>query len=137
MKSLTLFISSAAAISYRPPVGSNPWHKDVAETSWNKPDYDINYFVPNLGVDQDIITTDANMVKAEDKLNVTWTAELKPEPHPTNYFVPNLGVDYDIKETQDSIKETEATMGHSWSPVEDEDGQYIVPEASSNGSYSY
>ena len=136
MKSLILFVSSSAAISFRPPEGSNPWHNHDW-SSWTKPEYDMDYFVPNFGKDADIKTSDESLKATEAKLNVTLTATKLPEPHPTDYFVPNLGLDHDIRDTMSSIKETEKTLGHTWTPVEDEDGMYVVPEAAGSGSYSY
>ena len=137
MKSLILFVSSSTAISYRPPEGSNPWHNAASESTWNKPDWEVDYFVPNFGMDTDIKTTQANLKATEAKLNVTLTATKLPKPDPTDYFVPNLGMDYDIRDTQASIKETEKTLGHTWTPIEDEDGMYVVPEAAGSGAYSY
>ena len=73
MKYSLLLLSSASAIKFRPPAGSNPWHKDVSEGTWFKPDWDINYFVPDFGVDPEIIATQEHTKLAEAKLNVTWT----------------------------------------------------------------
>ena len=137
MKSLILFVSSSTAISYRPPAGSNPWHNSASESTWNKPDWEVDYFVPNFGKDSDILTSDANLKATEAKLNVTLSANKLPEPHPTDYFVPNLGIDHDIRDTVASISESEKTLGHSWTPIEDEDGMYVVPEAAGSGSYGY
>ena len=47
----------AAQSKFRPIPGTNPWHKDKAEKYFEKPDYPVDYKVPNFGVDKDIKTT--------------------------------------------------------------------------------
>ena len=51
--------------------------------------------------------------------------------------MPHFGVDLDIKDAQASIAEAETTLGHKWVPEQDDEGNYIVPEAASNQSYDY
>ena len=46
--------SNAVQLEYRPPKGTVPWHKAISRPSWEKPDYPVNYSVPNFGVDNDI-----------------------------------------------------------------------------------
>ena len=36
-------------ISYRPPEGTVPWHKKISSSTWEDPDWKIDYFVPNFG----------------------------------------------------------------------------------------
>jgi hypothetical protein len=38
----------------RPIPGTAPWHEEKREWAWHKPDYPINYKVPNFGLDRDI-----------------------------------------------------------------------------------
>lgn len=40
---------------FRPIAGSVPWHKAITDTTWNTPDWPVNYFVPDFGVDTDVI----------------------------------------------------------------------------------
>ena len=77
-----------------------------------------DYFIPNFGVDHEIITTQANYANAGGKLvqqrsipacNTdggckTETAAAQKlqadmDKHPKDYFIPNFGVDSDIKST--------------------------------------
>ena len=134
------------ACAYRPPTGSNPWHKsadDIAASGWpfSKGDPSkLNYFVPNFGNDRDMINT-ANSIKwAEDKTKKKWKvptkAELKKADYPKDYFVPNFGLDKDILATQSIIEKLEKKHG-KWTPKQDDNGVWIVPSAESNKSYSY
>ena len=60
-----------------------------------------------------------------------------PAGHPKDYFVPDFGMDKDVIDTQAHIKQQEAAKGHTWTPKQDENGNWEVPEAAHNGSYSY
>ena len=42
---------------FRPLEGTAPWYKMASHATWVDPDWDINYPVPNFGVDHDIIAT--------------------------------------------------------------------------------
>ena len=55
---------------YRPYAGTVPWHKDVSEATWVSPDWNVDYFVPNFGVDRDVMATQAHIAAAEKKLKV-------------------------------------------------------------------
>ena len=39
---------------FRPLPDTAPWHEEKREWRWHKPDYPINYKVPDYGVDRDI-----------------------------------------------------------------------------------
>jgi len=68
---IALAMVDAKKAYFRPIPGTNPWHKDdaaISRATWVKPDWNVNYFVPNFGVDRDIITTQNNAAKAEKKL---------------------------------------------------------------------
>ena len=39
---------------FRPLEGTVPWHKDVSQATWVKPDWNVDYYVPNFGVDVDV-----------------------------------------------------------------------------------
>ena len=61
----------------------------------------------------------------------------KPKDPPRNYFIPNFGMDADMINAKDSIASSEATLGQTWSPTQDDNGYWNVPEAFSAQSYSY
>ena len=85
-----------------------------------------DYFIPNFGVDHDIITTQNNYKKAGGKLaqqesipacnsadfpgclGAETAADHKlqkdMDKHPKDYFIPNFGVDHDIITTQNNYK---------------------------------
>ena len=44
----------AAKSSYRPTEEQAPWYKTASSSTWNTPDWPINYKVPNFGVDKEI-----------------------------------------------------------------------------------
>jgi len=52
----------------RPLAGTVPWHKDVSMATWVDPDWDVNYFIPQFGVDSDVMDTTSNIANAEAKL---------------------------------------------------------------------
>ena len=136
---LTMLSSEVQAMKshYRPVVGSNPWHKDASKTSWEKPDWKVDYAVPNFGQDHDIKHSMSNLSNAEKKLG-TWkvnTGKKAPGP-PQDYFVPNFGLDKDIKDTQAHIAQQEKKHG-KWVPVQDDNGVWIVPGPANNKSYTY
>ena len=132
-----LFLSSdvsAIKTAYRPPEGSVPWHKNVTDSTWVKPDWKVDYFVPNFGVDKDVKSTQKHLAASEKKLNHTLFATFKKtDPHPTDYFVPNFGPDEnDVKLTASNLEEAETELGHhlyqDWKPPGDpHPTDYFVP----------
>jgi hypothetical protein len=98
---LTYLSKDAQAVKFRPPTGSVPWHKeggDIEETSWAKPDWPVNYFVPDFGADQDVIDTKQDLKVSEKSLKKKMHASFKADKehgnyaaNPRNYFVPNFG----------------------------------------------
>jgi len=107
----------------------------------NKPaPHPVDYFVPNFGVDKDIMATHQHLNAAEKTLGHKWNAvygKNVPAPPPRDYFVPNFGQDKDIIDTQDHIKQTEKKLNTKFEPKQDDNGNWIVPEAANNKSYSY
>jgi hypothetical protein len=88
-------------------------------------------------MDSDIKTTNSNLANAEKKLG-KWkvnTGKKAPGP-PQNYFVPNFGLDKDIKDTQAHIAQQEKKHG-KWTPIQDDNGVWIVPSAANNNNYTY
>ena len=54
MAALALTMEDVYGKSFRPPAGTAPWHEEKREWKWHKPDYPMNYVVPNFGIDHDI-----------------------------------------------------------------------------------
>jgi hypothetical protein len=136
-----------------------------------------DYFVPDFGVDKEILEAQEH-IKQQEKTHGPWNVkqddngvwmvpgaadnhsysyksllQLQSDPicdstNPTclskedtdgkkDYRVPNFGMDHDIVGTHESIKSTEKTMGKSWTPTQDENGNWDVPSAANNKSYRY
>lgn len=49
--------NNLAQQKFRPLDGTVPWHKEVSQATWVKPDWDVGYFIPNFGVDSDVVDT--------------------------------------------------------------------------------
>ena len=142
MYKLIVLAATASAVqvssesTYRPTSEQVPWYKTASSSTWNTPDWKMNYKVPNFGVDHEILVTNNNLANSEKNLKHVLTANFKPKPHPVDYFVPNLGIDKDIKRAQESLKTTEAKLG-AWTPTQDKNGFWNVPEAAAGDAYSY
>ena len=94
--------------------------------------HDKDYFIPNFGVDHDVISTQSNLKNAEASLKHQWklyqmqsipacnsadfpkcvkeaeTAapqklQKDMDKHDKDYFIPNFGVDHDIISTQSNL----------------------------------
>ena len=79
-----------------------------------KPDFPINYPVPNFGVDQDIIDASSSLQNTEKRMNKKLHAsfDMKKSPvNPRGYKVPDFGVDRDIIWTKNSLKQAEKSTG--------------------------
>jgi len=59
-----------------------------------------------------------------------------PKGHPVDYYVPNFGLDADILVAQKNIADQEKKHG-KWSPKQDDNGVWLVPQPIDNKSYSY
>lgn len=104
-----------------------------------KQPYPMNYKVPDFGEDKDIAVTFNSLAKAEKITNNTWAYQHpgKDAKKIPDYRTPDLGLDGDVVGTQESISHVEKTSGKKWNPVQDENGEWIVPEPFSNKSYNY
>jgi len=104
--------------------------KDKLQADMDK--HDKDYFVPNFGVDHDIIQTQQSLKNAQAKafaqkqsipacnsadfpkcVKEAETAapqklQKDMDEHDKDYFVPNFGVDHDIISTQNNLKNAEA-----------------------------
>ena len=76
--------------SYRPIPGTAPWDKEVPKHP--KVDFPHDYFVPNFGVDHDIVATHSNLENAEKTLKTKWNPKQDKDgkwdiPYESNYDV--------------------------------------------------
>ena len=111
-----MMAESADAIQYRPLPGTAPWHQKVNASSWIDPDWDIDYFVPNFGLDRDIKTSLKNVKETEAELGHKLTFSFKkPKEDPKDYYVPNFGLDEDIKNSLEITDQMEKKYG-TWTP---------------------
>jgi len=64
---LLLSGTSAVKMHFRPTTGSVPWGPGAAaRPTWDTPDYPVNYYIPNFGMDHNILTT-MNSLKIAEK----------------------------------------------------------------------
>jgi hypothetical protein len=110
-----------------------------------------NYFVPDFGLEEDIVTSlgnlkhmekkygQWNLPKDEDDVQIDSEVNMDREPllswspsvkktHPMNYFVPNFGTDHDIAQSLVHEKLAEGELSHNWVLKKDEDDKWIVPD---------
>ena len=99
--------------------------------------YPMDYPVPNFGVDHDILGNHASLENAEKQLKHKWVWEEHKKEDPVYYDDGTVkGLDSDIVHSLNSMETQEAEKG-AWNPVQDKDGNWIVPQAIDNRSYSY
>lgn len=97
----------------------------------------VNYFVANLGDDEEMAYTKENIRNAEWRIGHRLYDGWAPsDPPPKDYKVPNFGVDEDIANISQIISDQEKIHG-KWTPVMDDNGVWIVPKAASANSYRY
>ena len=63
---LMLSTTSAVKTTFRPTAGSVPWGGAASRPTWDTPDYPVNYYIPNFGMDHNILTT-MNSLKIAEK----------------------------------------------------------------------
>lgn len=107
--------------------------------SFKQPKKDpVDYYVPDFGVDTDIITSLYNTDLSEKERKHTWRVptkkEIKDAQHPVDYFVPNFGQDAEIKTSLAHTALAEKELKHTWVPptkkeLKDADypKDYVVP----------
>jgi len=62
---LMVATSSAVQLQYRPTAGSVPWGGAASRPEWDTPPYPVNYYIPNFGMDHNILTTMNSLKIAE------------------------------------------------------------------------
>jgi hypothetical protein len=81
--------------SFRPPVGSTPWHETAQDdTKLFSPDFPIDYKVPSYGADPDIAGTKKHIEYAEGKLKHKLSKSYlypTPEAAVPDLRLPNFG----------------------------------------------
>ena len=103
----------ASKTTFRPTVEQAPWYKTAKKSTWNTPDWPVNYKVPNFGVDTELKYTQKNIANAEKSLKTKFTASFdKPKGHPVDYTVPNFGKDRDLVINDIDLEQAEAQHGH-------------------------
>lgn len=103
-------------------------------------DHPVDYFVPDFGLSHEIRYTDNNIKNAESQFNRTLSVsfdQTKNKENPRDYVVPDFGVDQDIIDAQADIGWAQTDLGHTWTPTQDKNGYWNVPEAAAADSYSY
>lgn len=75
----------------------------------------MNYFVPNFGVDKEMLANQQHLEDAEKKYG-KWDLK-KSEEVKRDYTVPNFGMDQDIADSIESEKSTSGLLGVAWNPV--------------------
>jgi hypothetical protein len=61
----------------------------------------------------------------------------KTEKIKRDYKVPNFGMDTDIADSLSSEKSTSAQLDTKWTPTQDANGVWLVPQPFDSKSYSY
>lgn len=74
----------------------------------------MNYFVPNFGVDREILDHDTDLAAAEAQVGKKFEIKEAGKPHPVDYKVPNFGMDAEVADSFSSLKSSEESNGYKW-----------------------
>ena len=106
--------------------------------AWNpKKDEDGNWVVPTAEPEFRLagVKTDVRLSSKSDP--ICSSAGCTQYEHPSkdlgykiNYPVPNFGSDHDVVMTKANAAQAEAALGHTFTPTQDEDGEWEVPTES-------
>jgi len=103
----------------------NKWGHEMAASFKAPKPHPQNYFVPNFGLDHDILAAQKSTKDAEKKFDHEFVASFKtPKGHPKDYFVPNFGLDHDIVTSQKNLKDAQG-KGAPISVVQDGEGNFV------------
>ena len=100
-------------VQFRPYTnGRTPWYKSPPKEP--KVEFKHDYFVPNFGVDQDVIHTQAHIAQQEKRLGIKYdSATFKKAPGPPDIRRANFGdFDREIAITHKNMGAAEAKLGH-------------------------
>lgn len=103
--------TSAVKLGYRPPAGSVPWGGAASRPEWDTPPYPVNYYIPNFGMDHNILTTMNSLKIAEKGAHKELKASFAQNDAPVDMRIPDLGADEDVKFSLAAIKETQKETG--------------------------
>jgi len=106
-----LMLSSASAVKFRPTAGSVPWGGAATRPTWDTPDYPVNYYIPNFGMDHNILTTMNSLRIAEKGAGKALKASFAQNDAPSDLRTPNLGADEDVKFSLAAINESQKETG--------------------------
>jgi len=95
---------------YRPPDGSVPWGGAATRPTWDTPDYPVNYYIPNFGLDHNILTTFNSLKIAESGAGTKLKAAFAQNAQ-EDMRIPDLGPDEDVKLSQAAINEAQKENG--------------------------
>ena len=102
--------------------------------------YDIDYVVPNFGVDPEVSNVASSIAETEkfmgQKFNLP-DEDSQKLPYKVGYTVPNFGADHDILNVKDAISNAQDKLSYTWTPTQDDNGAWIVPQPIDSASYSY
>ena len=110
---IALLISGTEAINhgFRPTAGSVPWGPaDATRPTWDTPTHPVNYFVPNFGMDHNVLTTMNSLQIAESGSGKALKASFAQDKH-EDMRVPDLGQDEDVKNSLAAIGEAQKESG--------------------------
>jgi hypothetical protein len=96
----------------------------------------MDYFVPNFGVDHDVLASHSAIASAEAQLKHTWVPTLLGDGKDPVVYNDQKPLDVDIQNSLSNMDTQEGVHG-AWNPKQDEDGNWVVPHAIDNRSYSY
>ena len=80
--------------------------------------YDINYFVPNLGADHEILQNHNSLSVAEKQLGHKLGFPYGKEKKKPVEYATDLPLDEDIIATKKHLSSTEKQLGHKWTVTE-------------------
>ena len=82
----------------------------------------MDYFVPNFGVDREILAAQKHISDAETRLNHVWNPDLKKKEDAPPPSVPDFGLDRDISASLNNLRTQEEIHG-TWDLPKEEDVQ--------------
>jgi len=115
-----LMFTSASAIQhrYRPTAGSVPWGGAATRPTFDTPDYPVNYYIPNFGMDHNILTTMNSLKIAEKGAKKELKATFAQNDAPADLRIPDLGKDEDVVFSLAAINESQKESGKQLKGVE-------------------
>jgi len=97
--------------TYRPPAGSVPWHIKADRPTWDSPTWPVNYFIPNFGVDHNVLTTQNSLKIAEMGAKKELKASFAASDKPKDMKVVDNGPDADMAQSLASLAEAQKETG--------------------------